>query len=351
MADYLLLNVFSGSSAQDLLNGHTAGIQTLRGSINQMWDTYIGAGQIWITICKFASIIAFVCLVWLLINMLKKVTSNGDILDDMDKFVLIIAVCILLFDNGYMDAIWAKGMRGLVVGINDTVATQLKTTNAIKEEFEEMLGRAAANQALAAAEEQCSDIIDENIDFYEACMKSQLKQWQEASKSEGFKGAIQGILNSFETAGRKVSKGVGYIGTTTLLTGQRFNLYRTGIAFAVSADLAMLITGLFGPIAAAASLMPVGPKAIFAWITGYYMIGSTQIAYTLMIGLAADMLSDADALGDLVLPFLIGRSLPIIAIGLGVGGGAALFSSLSASSLSSIGKTNWIKSAVTSLKK
>ncbi|MGB5635263.1 MAG: hypothetical protein WBM44_17610 [Waterburya sp.] len=351
MHDYLLLNVLSGSSAQDLLNGHAAGIQTLRGSIDQMWSTYIGAGQIWQTICKFASIIAFVCLAWLLVNMVKKVTSDGDILDEMDKFVLIIAVCILLFDNGYMDAIWAKGMRGLVVGINDTVATQLKTTNAIKEEFEELLGRATANQALAAAEEQCSDIFDENIDFYEACMKSQLKQWQEASKSEGFKGAIQGILNSFETAGRKASKGLGYIGTTALLSGQRFNLYRTGIAFAVSADLAMLITGLFGPIAAAASLMPVGSKAIFAWITGYYMIGSTQIAYTLMIGLAADMLSDADALGDLILPFLIGRSLPIIAIGLGVGGGAALFSSLSASSLSSIGKSNWIKSAVTSFKK
>lgn len=354
----------SGSLSQDALNDRVTGLTLLRGNIDKMWNNHIGTGYIWETLCKFAGIIAFVCLAWLLLSMAKKATSDGDILDEFDKFVLVIFVCILLVDTGRVDAEWARGMRGLAVGINNTVATQLKSVNAIALEFEEMVGKAEADNVLASANKTCRDYrfesqipqqnqaenateeneVEENT--YESCMRSELEKYQQETQSTGVFGAIGGLLDKLRDTVGGAAELVGYGAASLFTFDDRLKLFRTGIAFNLNAEIAMLITGLFGPIAAAASLMPVGSRAIFAWITGYYTIGTTQIAYTIMVGLLAEMIRGVDSIGDYILPIMIGKSLPLIAVFLGMGGGAALFSALASSGLSQAGKTNVLGGAI-----
>lgn len=339
------------STAQDFLKSHIGGSKVLRESIDELWTNYIGTGLIWGKIVQLSSIIAFICFCILIISIVKKITSNGSLEEEIDRFILVVIIGILLSGNAAVTADLAKGMRGLAIAIDDTVAAQLKSANTINQEFEELLGRTAANSVLAAAEEQCKGTIDESIDFYEACMKSQLNKYIEESKSPGFTGAVEGILERAKQVTRKGQKFIGYTGTSILFAQDRLKLYINSIVFAVAADMAMLITGLFGPMAVGASLLPAGPKAVFGWIVGYYTIASGKISYTLMFGLLADILNNVDSLTDLVLPVMIGKALPIMATLLAVGGGAVLYSSLASFGLSALKGMSLSKTALKLMKK
>ena len=344
--DRLHFAIASGSTAQDLLNGQVASQQTLRGSIDRMWITYIGSTHnIWTTMVRFGGLISVICLGWLLITVVQKAANNDQFLEQLDQFVWVIVIIILLINNGAYIAELARGMRSLYLGINDTVAVQLQSNNRIKEEFDEQLGRLQADRILELAKVTCEDTKKEvvesedgteqdGIQAYEKCMMDELQKFRDASTGDGLLGAIDGLMNEIRIKVGQGAKLLGYGASTIAFGGDRYKLFITGIAFSICADLGMLITALFGPVAAGASSMPGGSKAIYGWITGFYAIAATQIAYTLMMGLLADMLSESDSLGDYILPWLIGKALPIIAVGLGAGGGVAMYSSMTAAAMS-----------------
>jgi hypothetical protein len=56
----------------------------------------------------------------------------------------------------------------------------------------------------------------------------------------------------------------------------------------------MLLTALLGPLAVGGSLLPVGQKAIFAWLTGFFSVGMIKLCFNIISGLVATMVLNAD---------------------------------------------------------
>lgn len=102
-------------------------------------------------------------------------------------------------------------------------------------------------------------------------------------------------------------------------------------AFSSILELAMLLTGLIGPIAVAGSAMPLQGRPLWAWLTGFFSLGMAKFSYNIIIGLAATVLVAAEAQSDSDLGFLllIGVLAPILALSIAGGAGMAVFRGVS----------------------
>ena len=52
-------------------------------------------------------------------------------------------------------------------------------------------------------------------------------------------------------------------------------------------ELSLLLTALIGPLAVGGSLLPGGPKALFAWLAGFFTVGLAKLSFNIVAGLAA----------------------------------------------------------------
>jgi hypothetical protein len=104
------------------------------------------------------------------------------------------------------------------------------------------------------------------------------------------------------------------------------------LGFRQMLEAAHIFTGLVGPIAVAASLLPVpfANKAIVTWITGFLSIGAAKIFYNIVVGVAASVLvqSGATVTDPAWFTIFLGYVAPVFALGLATGGGVALWNGL-----------------------
>jgi hypothetical protein len=102
-------------------------------------------------------------------------------------------------------------------------------------------------------------------------------------------------------------------------------------AFANMLELAMLLTGLIGPIAVAGSVVPLQGRPLWAWLVGFFSLGMAKFSYNVIVGLAATVIvaADAQTQGDFGFLLLIGVLAPILALAIAGGAGMAVFRGVS----------------------
>ncbi len=100
-------------------------------------------------------------------------------------------------------------------------------------------------------------------------------------------------------------------------------------------EAALMLTGLYGPIAAALSTVPMGTRAITIWLFGVISLSSVIWSYAILVGFIATVISLSQTELQSELGFLLFLSFgsPLIAYGLAKGGGAALLSAITTTSL------------------
>ncbi len=100
--------------------------------------------------------------------------------------------------------------------------------------------------------------------------------------------------------------------------------------FTFGYEFAMILTGLLGPLAVAASLIPKQPRAIVTWIIAFFSIGLLKLSYNLLIGFAAVYASNSQAqdLGSSGFLLMMSMGAPLISIAVAGGGGASIFFAL-----------------------
>ena len=100
--------------------------------------------------------------------------------------------------------------------------------------------------------------------------------------------------------------------------------------FTFGFEFAMLLTGLLGPFAVAASLIPKQPRALVSWVIAFFSIGILKLSYNLLIGFAAVYASKSQMqdLGSSGFLLMMSMGAPLISIAVAGGGGAAIFFAL-----------------------
>lgn len=122
-------------------------------------------------------------------------------------------------------------------------------------------------------------------------------------------------------------------------------------AFLNALEAALLVTGLFAPIAVALSVLPLGSKPIWAWGIGFMSLFGIQLGWNMLVGLVASILviANAQAIADLAFPVFIAIFAPILVTSVAAGGGLSLFSALNNSGGAIFNGLSNLTGAVTSL--
>lgn len=96
-------------------------------------------------------------------------------------------------------------------------------------------------------------------------------------------------------------------------------------AFQFVLQASFILNAYIGPIFLVLSLLPIGSKPIYAWLSGWLALGLTLISYSILVGIAASSVVNSPSNNPLFFQLVEAILSPILALVIGVGGGMALF--------------------------
>lgn len=115
----------------------------------------------------------------------------------------------------------------------------------------------------------------------------------------------------------------------------RFTLKQIQWVILNGIEAALLLTGLYAPIAVALSIVPIQTRAITIWFFGVISLSSVIWSYAILVGFIATVisLSQTELQSEAGFLMFLAFGSPLIAFGLSKGGGTALLNAITATSL------------------
>lgn len=314
-----LIAQFSNGASQIIQNGRTGQI-AIAEAMNELWSEVLGGG-LYAVITQLGVFFAVGSLVLFMTQWAKALIEYDEPIM-WSEIIWPLLVAVLLANDG---AILANGTHGLRSVINNTSNSLLQNTSArisLQESYQIVTENIGAKAVIDSLVSQCDSIVDvqQQVD----CLTNAEQQAQDFSRtlkpsSQALLAQIGSLLNPLN-----VTERVGFA-LQTAVTGWLMSI---GMAFQWVAEVSMLLTGLLGPLAVGATLLPVGAKAIYAWLISFFSIGLVKISYNIIVGLVATLIVNAESYNPLVFAFVAGLIAPILALVLAAGGGLAIFNSL-----------------------
>ena len=250
--------------------------------------------------------------------VLKKATMTArDLINDKTKSVLLVQVGTLTIKDAMQDVI-----------LNDQGVQRVKAVfvGCEAKEGDEQL------KCLEDGAKQAAAIVKEYEDagFLSPGLKRLLKNINTITLDVETARANKDIDNRFDAFLQWDSDVTSLIWQSATNAGSRTFLKSFQNWFTFGFEFAMLLTGLLGPLAVAASLIPKQPRAIVAWMIAFFSIGILKLSYNLLIGFAAIYASNSQSqdLGSSGFLLMMSMGAPLISIAVAGGGGASIFFAL-----------------------
>jgi hypothetical protein len=323
----------------------TQAADALTNAISQGWDqTWNGSvsGPLYGVLARLGLLIAGFVIIFFMFQLTRDMiedTSNRP----LAGLIWPLVVVVFLSNNGSLLGGFTLGMRGFINQQNSQI---LRTTSAglsAQAALNRIANFQSAQAQLGALQSACDDQRDN--EGLERCLRDVQKQANQvlAQTSNGEiagawlqklqKNANSVVQNPLQAAGNAAKAATGFALRAQLSAGfviAQGILLAAQAAFQSLVEASFLLTGLMGPIALGASLLPFGAKPIWAWLTGFWSVGLCKISLNILTGLVAQATYQAgplDPLG-LILPITLGVLSPILAIAMATGGGMAIFNGL-----------------------
>ncbi|MGK7947265.1 MAG: hypothetical protein AB4368_00280 [Xenococcaceae cyanobacterium] len=327
-------------------------------SISDSWDetwrdVLSGSGvaerTLYGELARLGELFAVGTLLFLMISFVKKL-NNGDY-SALASLLLPIIVSYLLFNNG-------SNLANFTLALRDTINTferqiLVKTSRGVRldEIFRQAQGLTSTQEQISSWIKQCEALsgdkqtqcLDEAVTQSEDLLRGYqgifgISQWSRNRLNDlnQLRIAITNEpLSLFSLDSPLIWTVIGSSAeslTYTILIGLQ-------MAFQNAVEISMLLTALFGPIAVGGSLLPVDWAAlpVCAWLTGFLSIGMLKLGFNIVAGLSAVVFVNAESTDALWFPIFLGIFAPILASGIAVGGGLAVWSSLTSIASSAIG--------------
>ncbi len=341
----LLHPVLAVDGAADMLQQGLSISEDIGDIFGAYW-TEIFQSSLYDQITKLAITFAVGCLLFFMMRWIYAAVHEDDYREPIRSLIWPLIVVVLLSNNGVLLGSMTRSLRNELnsVAENTLQVTMLNVT--LEEAIRGALAKGAITAEVTAQIAQCQTLLG---DAQIACLQSANEQiqgtlgdfkehWFSDVVSTGtnivfpwldnLSGAVQGATEAYASSGN-VGEGMagffgGFFGTEFRAIIHAF-LMAWQWAFVNLIQISLLLTGLMGPIAVAASLLPFGGKPIFAWLTGFLSLGFAQICYNIIVGLAAVVILNANVYDTNGFLVLIAILAPALALGLAAGGGMAIF--------------------------
>ena len=328
--------------------------QSAATSWDETWNDVLGGGSIagrtlYGELARLGEIFAVGTLLFLIISLFKQL-NEGE-LSAFASLILPILVSFLLFNNGSNLANFTLGLRELINSINQQILVKTSRGARLDEIYRQAQGLGTIQNQISQWLRQCEAL---SADKQVQCLERAITDSEDLLQDyQGIFGISQwstntlNNLNQLRTAIVNNPLSLFSLDSPLIWTVIGSNtesltyiiLMGLQIAFQHAVEISMLLTALFGPIAIGGSLLPVNWAAlpVFAWLTGFLSLGVLKLSFNIVVGLAAVVFVNAEITDPLWFPIFLGIFAPILATGLAVGGGLAVWASLTSITQSAIG--------------
>lgn len=305
--------------------------------VSGQWDNAWGyqvssSGAIYQALAHLGLIFALASLmiwgIWLLRNYL----DTGH-LTFVPELIWPLVVVSFLKDGGAMLATISVAIRNMINQANSLVLTSVSGGIEIQVAYQQVKNNVAARTQIAALLKQCQGQLGQKqID----CLKTAQEQAKEIVTAYHLSGGwIDDLLTEL---GKVVSNPAGEIANGAFaLFGTIMGAAQEGVAivFLVSLQVAfqallevsLIFTAMLGPMALGLSLLPVGAKPIYAWLTAMFSVGIAKLCFNIVVGVVATAVVNADTGNELWFLIFVSVLAPFVSIALASGGGMAVWSS------------------------
>ncbi|MEA5599038.1 hypothetical protein [Rivularia sp. UHCC 0363] len=312
-----------GQAASTITEDGIAASEAVAQSIDQLWDDVLGGG-LYSAIANLGIFFAVGTLLIFIVQWTKEMI-DGDSSKGFTELIWTIVVIVLLANNGQQLIAVTKGLRGIINQTNQTLLVSTSASIQLQEAYQQVMLKTGKTDAIESLINQCNTIADPTQQT--ECLQNAARQAKQ----------IEAEANNRPSW---LSNASDFFNTNIFQLAVRGWLLALAAAFQWIIEICMLLTALLGPLAVGGSLLPVGQKAIFAWLTGFFSVGMIKLCFNIISGLVATMVLNADNNDPMIFAFAIGLLAPILSVVLAAGGGLAVFRSFS--SIASFGLSTFV---------
>ncbi|MBD2531911.1 hypothetical protein H6G97_20910 [Nostoc flagelliforme FACHB-838] len=304
-------------------------------TFNQDWQDLVnGNSEIYKAVVAVSLLVAVILISFWSVGWYSEIANNGFSTDMINEIIYPLIVALMLgMNNGALLADTSLLFRSISISLNDRVLDI--TRNGIT--FREAIRNTNMDQAfILAAKAQIAECqkkpvkgVDDQGNETQPRKECIDKKTQEAKQAadkyrrDNGLPTSQNSWNPLDIAGETINsvvQGLSYI----IFSGLQ-------AAFQYVVQISFLLNAYIAPIFLVLSLLPVGAKPIYAWLSGWLALTLVLISYSIIVGIAASSIVNAPSTNPLFLQLVQAILSPLLAVAIGTGGGMALFSSFSSS--------------------
>ncbi|NES22290.1 MAG: hypothetical protein F6K41_26060 [Symploca sp. SIO3E6] len=307
-------------------------------NIGQAWDTQwqdVLTGDLYGIITNVGTFFAVGTLLFFMVQWLRDLIE-GEFTRPISALIWPFIVVLFLANNGAILSQLTLQVRGYMNDVNQQV---LDSSLDLRGNYQKAITKGAVEEVVGSLLRPCQSLTGQQqinclqeaqgkikrlLDQYEDSIVSDTEtvQWIEALKAQ-----VESIVDEAEKGQAPELSFNALLGSTSQAETKSF-LLSSHYAFQNLIEVAMLLTAALGPIAVGASLLPVGGKPIYAWLTGFFSFGIAKLSFSIIAGLAGRVLiSSVSTVGSDSTWFMIFMAFlaPILALAIAIGGGVGVF--------------------------
>lgn len=326
-------------------------LNAIQGAWDKRWsDIFEGTNGLYLGINQFAAIILVGTFIFFAVGWVKDAVERG-IFPALPHVLWVLVIATLLYNNGAM-------LGAITLGIRNVINDQTKMVLEIQIDEVSMLEAlndvVVSQQAKAVIQAEYADCESKEgqaqLDCFVEAGKRTEKILEEAYRDTGFwSPGVRQLWQRVRNITEKVENSYDPDANPSVQTNPLVDIFLETVvqtanqalaqtflrgwqwAFGTLLELAMLLTGLIGPIAVAGSAMPMQGRPLWAWLTGFFSLGMAKFSYNVIVGLAATVVvaADAQSQGDFGFLLLIGVLAPVLALAIAGGAGMSVFRGVS----------------------
>ncbi len=327
------------ASLNNVLTAGANAANSVAQSWNNTWQNVLGQSlnnggtSLYGVLCWLGTIFAVGTLIFLVIELYKDLSDGKP--NALSILIWPLIVAFLLANQGQLLAQITLGLRSILNQVNTQVLAITLSGVKLDELYQQANGNIALQGLISVSFGACRSLTGE---AQAQCLNQAVNQaqtlvndYKSAFGGGSWLDGIQNFLNSIGSAitGNGVDAGIFGLLKPVWMPIVVSVLYWMQIAYQNLLEAGLLITALFGPIAVGGSLLPYGPKSIFAWLTGFFAIGFARICFNIIVGLSAVVATDSQGGDPFWFALFAGLFAPILASGLATGSGFIVWTSVS----------------------
>ncbi|MBW4558728.1 MAG: hypothetical protein KME59_22920 [Trichormus sp. ATA11-4-KO1] len=320
----------SGEIVEAAINGSDMIVK----SFEQDWqDLATGQSPVYLAVVSVAMLIAVVLVSFWSLGWYSQFSEEGFSSGVANEMIFPLLVILMLSNNGIMLSNTTLGLRNVTVDLNSRILSITRNGVNLKDAIRIVNLDQGFVLATRTAITKCDKLEISGFDTQgnptkprQECIDETIqqarKEAQEIRQKKGL-GSGSGSWKPQEIVGELINNVVQ--GFSFLV----FSGLSAGFQYIV--QLSFLLTAYVAPIFLVLSLLPVGAKPIYAWISGWLGLTLILVSYSIIVGVAASAIVNAPSTNPLLMQLIQAILSPLLAVAIGTGTGMAVFTAFSSS--------------------